>query len=72
VRPPWLGQGQGRKLAHAIIEQARERDYRRMCLDTLPQLTAALSLYRSLGFADTAPYYNNPIDGVSYLSLDLT
>jgi GNAT superfamily N-acetyltransferase len=71
VRPPWLGQGLGRKLALAIIEQARVRDYKRMCLDTLPQLTAALSLYRSLGFADTKPYYNNPLDGVSYMALDL-
>jgi len=71
VRPQWLGQGLGRALALAIIEEARKRGYGRMFLDTLPQLTAALALYGSLGFADTEPYYENPLDGVKYMALDL-
>jgi len=71
VRPSWLGRGVGRRLALAIIAQARERGYQSMRLDTLPQLTAARGLYHSLGFAETAPYYDNPLDGVSYLELDL-
>jgi len=71
IRPPWLGQGLGRRLALTLIDAARKRGYQSMCLDTLPQLTTALSLYRSLGFADTEPYYHNPHDGVSYLALDL-
>lgn len=71
VRPPWLGRGQGRALACAIIEEARARGYRVMRLDTLPQLTAAQGLYGSLGFADTEPYYDNPLDGVCYMELEL-
>lgn len=71
VRPPWRGRGLGRRLAVAIIDEAKMRDYGVMRLDTLPQLTTALALYRNLGFADTAPYYDNPLDGVSYLELSL-
>lgn len=71
VYPSCLCQGLGRALAEAIIDQARQRAYRCMRLDTLPKLKAARSLYRSLGFIDTEPYYDNPLEGVKYLELDL-
>jgi putative acetyltransferase len=71
VRPAWRGRGLGRKLALVIIDEAKKRGYQCMRLDTLPQLKEALGLYRSLGFVDTKPYYNNPLDGVSYLELAL-
>ncbi len=71
VRPRWQGHGLGRRLALCVIGEARKRGFRRMRLDTLPQLTQALALYRSLGFDDTKPYYDNPLEGVSYLELNL-
>jgi putative acetyltransferase len=71
VRPPWRGRGLGRRLAVAIIAESKKRHYSSMRLDTLPQLKAALALYRDLGFSDTEAYYDNPLDGVSYLELDL-
>ena len=42
-----------------------------MVLDTLARLKPARSLYRSLGFREVAPYYENPIEGAVYMELDL-
>jgi ribosomal protein S18 acetylase RimI-like enzyme len=67
VRETLRGQGWGRRLAEAIAERAALLGYRRLYLDTLPQMTAARALYRDMGFAITEPYYMNPVDGVAYM-----
>ncbi|MEO8667843.1 MAG: GNAT family N-acetyltransferase [Bauldia sp.] len=71
VRPEARGQNLGRRLAEAIIAEARGRGYSRMLLDTLAAMQAAQALYESLGFAETAAYYENPLPGTRYLALDL-
>jgi len=71
VRTPWRGTGLGRRLAEAIIQEAKVRDYDAMRLDTLPQLTEALGLYSSLGFAEIDKYYENPLPGVKYFEMKL-
>lgn len=71
VRPALIGQGVGRRLAETVIDAARTVGYQRMRLHTLPSMTTAVALYRSLGFREVSPYYANPIPGALFLELDL-
>lgn len=60
VRDAARGSGLGRTLALAAMAEASRIGYTRMCLDTLPQLTAAQGLYRSLGFRHTGVAATDP------------
>jgi putative acetyltransferase len=72
VRPAFRGKGAGRELIDALIREARGVGYKRVRLDTLPSMTTAMAIYRSLGFKEIAPYRINPVPGASFLELDLT
>ena len=71
VAPSARGRGVGRALVQAIVAQGRRLGYSRLLLDTLPFMTSAKSLYRSVGFRPIPAYRINPIPGTAYLALDL-
>lgn len=71
VRPVWRGLKLGRHLALLLIDEARRIGYEKMRLDTIATMVEAIALYRSLGFRDIEPYYDNPIPGAIFMELDL-
>src|SRR3954449_8919601 len=68
VRDGFRGQQIGRKLVERLISDAREIGYSKMRLDTFPpKMAKAVDLYRSHGFAEIPPYYENPYAGVLFM-----
>ncbi|HEY9164817.1 MAG TPA: GNAT family N-acetyltransferase [Candidatus Kryptonia bacterium] len=71
LKPEARGKGLGRKLAADLIAEAVRIGYTKMRLDTVPSMTEAISLYRSLGFRDVRQYTKNPIEGALFMELEL-
>ena len=71
VRSEWRRRGLGRYLTEICLTEARRAGYRELCLDTLAQLQAARALYRDMGFRKIDAYYDNPLDGVTYMAITL-
>lgn len=71
VEPQFRGLGVGRELALAAIKAAKDMGYRKLMLDTLPNMRMAVKLYRELGFMEAPSYYQTPIEGTMFLALDL-
>ena len=60
VRPDARSRGVARALLEALEAAARSLGYLAVRLDTGPKQVHALALYRSAGYADVAPYNDNP------------
>ncbi len=71
VRPAFRGSGLGLRLAQHVLQHATHSGYACVLFDRLSSMHAAQSLYQSLGFAQVAPYYPNPIPDAVYLKARL-
>lgn len=71
VAPEFRGRGVGRLLVGEVLCRAGQAGYRRIVLDTVPEMAAAIALYQSFGFAETAPYWNCPVERTIYLERTL-
>lgn len=71
VKPDQRRSGLGRRLVDVALQDARRIGYGVMRLDTLSTMTAAIALYRSVGFRTIPAYYDNPIESAVYLECSL-
>ena len=71
VVPEARGLSLGRALVEAVVIEARRLGYREMRLDSLPSMSAAISLYRRVGFDEMSPYYATPVAGTVFMRLQL-
>jgi ribosomal protein S18 acetylase RimI-like enzyme len=72
VSPEFRGQRLGWQLAELILNEARAIGYQRIRLDTLPgKMDRAIAMYRTLGFKEIAPYYQNPVCDALFMELAL-
>ncbi len=72
VREPFRGLGLGKMLIEKLIEEAQAISYKKMRLDTLPdKMPFAVKLYKSYGFYEISPYYDNPHRETLFMELDL-
>lgn len=71
VRDDFRGTGCGLALTFEVIRRAHRLGYRRLLLDTLPNMKKAQALYESLGFVDIGPYRPNPVPGARFMALNL-
>ena len=67
VVPGARGLGLGRALLLAVMDEARRIGYREIRLDTLPDMTEAIGLYRRAGFAPIPAYYGTAVAGTVFL-----
>ncbi|KAJ5290788.1 hypothetical protein N7478_000039 [Penicillium angulare] len=72
VLPEARGLHLGDQLVITILERARALGYRGIRLDTLPNMTAALRLYRRHGFIEIEAYYETPIDNTIFMGCEFS
>jgi putative acetyltransferase len=69
--PEFQGQGIGKALMLRLIDEARERGYTTLRLETSPvEQARAYEFYKRLGFYDIPPYGDDPGDAALELRLD--
>ena len=67
VNDIYRGKGVGKRLVEKIIEEAKDKNYKKMRLDTLKTMESALKIYYKNNFYKIEPYYNNPNKDVVYI-----
>lgn len=71
VRAEFRGKHIGNILAEKVINEAKKIGYKSIVLDTFPFLSAAIKMYKKMGFYEIEQYNDSPMKDAVYLKLDL-
>jgi len=71
VRKQFLGNKLGAALMENLLKDLKILGYDRAVLDAVPPTLQAQKLYKSLGFYEIEPYFDNPVKGTRFYSIDL-
>lgn len=71
LKKEYRGMGIGKELLAKSIELGKDLGYKKMRLDTLPSMQAAIGLYKNMGFYEIPAYRFNPIEGTKYFEIVL-
>jgi GNAT superfamily N-acetyltransferase len=71
VAPTCRGRGVGRLLVEDVVRRGERMGYRRMVLDTMPEMAGALALYRRYGFVESDPHWDHPADRAVFMQRPL-
>lgn len=71
VAPEHRGRRVGQLLVAEIVRRGARAGCRRMVLDTVPEMVAALALYERHGFVPTGAYHASPVERTIFLERTL-
>ena len=71
LRKDFQGQGFGKMMIQKSLDVARQLGYKKLRLDRLPSMHAAIKLYNQCGFYEIPSYRYNPIKGTRYFEIHL-
>jgi putative acetyltransferase len=71
IKPAYRKSGIGKLMVEKILQEASDKRYTAMVLDTLERLQPAIRLYEQFGFEHVEAYYQNPLANVVYMQKKL-
>lgn len=71
IKPGFRNKGLGSALLKKALRFAGNAGYKKIRLDTLAQMTNAISLYTKAGFTQIEPYYFNPEETALFFEKEL-
>jgi ribosomal protein S18 acetylase RimI-like enzyme len=71
VDPTYRGLQLGQQILQQALNEAKQLGYTLIRLDTVPNMQAAIKLYKAAGFYEIEPYRFNPMPGAIYMEKQL-